>query len=277
MKRFLRAISIGLITYGAVVCLLAMMQRSLIYFPTRQDEQVMLARANQEDVEPWRDSSGEIIGWRSHGPTGAPAKNRLLVFHGNAGHALHRTHFIKDFGAIDQGQTWEVYVFEYPGYGARHGSLGETSFTQAGLAALDELDRVDSRPIFLVGESLGSGLACKLAQLRPEKIAGLFLITPFTSLRDAAHYHYPWLPVRFILLDRWDNLTALHNYHGRIGVMVAGQDEVIPARQGLHLFEAAGNPKRLWMQDSATHNGLDFSRNAPWRREVSDFLLSRSD
>ena len=58
------------------------------------------------------------------------------VLHGNAGNALDRVHYIDAFGDLGDGRLWEVYLFEYPGYGARAGKISEKSFRQAGAAAL---------------------------------------------------------------------------------------------------------------------------------------------
>jgi alpha-beta hydrolase superfamily lysophospholipase len=234
----------------------------------------MMDKACAAGCRPWRDASGNIIGWKS-ARNGPHAANRLVVFHGNAGYTLHRTHYLKGFEQLDHGRLWEVYLFEYPGYGARPGKLGQKPFTEAGLRALEALKAEDSRPIYLAGESLGSGLACKLAQRKPEDVAGLFLVTPYTRMTDVAAHHYGLLPVRLLLLDRWDNVAALHAYRGPLAVLIAGQDEVVTAAQGHQLFDGYAGPKRLWVQPGATHNTVDFHPASPWWREVSDFLLDR--
>jgi hypothetical protein len=61
-----------------------------------------------------------------------------------------------------------------------------------------------------------------------------------------ASMHYPFLPVRLILRDRWDNVAALATYAGPKAVLVAGRDEVVSAAQGDLLFEKLVGPKRRW-------------------------------
>ena len=185
-----------------------------------------------------------------------------------------RTHYIDGFQRLDNGQRWEVYIFEYPGYGARSGKLGQEPFTEAGREAIDTLKAADARPIYLLGESLGSGLASALAQRRPKDIAGLFLFTPYARMSDVAAHRFGFLPVRLMLRDPWDNLSPpCADYHGPMAMLIADEDEVVTAAQGRLLFENYPGPKHLWTEPGATHNTVDFSFDAPWWREVSDFLL----
>jgi len=272
--RLLRLVAIGTGVYLLFVLALAVFQRKLMYLPDRCTETVALAKARDYRSEPWRDAQGTIIGWRHPGPPGKRPANRLIVFHGNAGNALDRTPIIEGFEHLEKGALWEGYLFEYPGYGARPGPINETSFKKAGAAALKQLQAEDSRPIFVIGESVGSGPACALARAEPKSVAGLLLITPFTSMADAAASHYPTVPVRLLVLDRWNNLAALPSYHGPVAMILAGKDTIIPVGEGKQLFAIANAPKRLWIQPEVDHNEIDFAPDAPWWQEVSGFLLS---
>lgn len=260
--------------YLALLVLLFIFQRSLIYLPTRRSETAMRATAEMLSLIPWRDPSGVIIGWKSPVRPGIRPANRLIVFHGNAGFALARSHFIAGFAGLKDGTLWDVHLFEYPGFGARPGALGEKSIVRAARAAVMQLASEDQRPIFLLGESLGSGPACALAGAERSSIAGLLLITPYRSLAEVAHHHYPFVPGRLLLRDRWENEPALREFRGPVAFLLASDDEVIPIPQGRRLFEAANEPKRLWVAPEATHNRLPYELIAPWWREVSDFLLT---
>jgi hypothetical protein len=268
--RTLRSLAVP---YVVLTVLVGALQRFLIYHPSHETEPVMLAHARTRHCEPWRDADGAIIGWKSSRFAAPPAANRLVVFHGNAGYALHRAHYLAGFEELDDGRTWEVLLFEYPGYGARPGEIGERLFIEAGIKALDSLAAADARPIYLLGESLGSGLACALAGRAPQRVAGLFLVTPYARLVDVAAHHYGFIPVRWMLRDSWDNVAALRHYSGPLATLIAGKDEVVTAAQGRRLFDQYASPKRLWVEPGAHHNTLDFEIAAPWWREVSDFLL----
>ncbi len=171
-------------------------------------------------------------------------------------------------------RTWDVHLFEYPGYGARSGTLGEKSFNAAASAALATLRAEDARPIFVLGESIGSGPACALAAAHPQQIAGVCLVTPFARLGEVAAHHYPFLPVRLLLRDRWDNVAALANYPGRLAAQIAAEDEIVTAAQGHLLAEGFRGPKRVWVTPGARHNDVVVEPSDPWWRAASDFLLT---
>lgn len=271
-SKIYRLLRLPVIVYVLLCALVGIFQRRIIYFPFYKTEAGMIAEARTEGCQPWRDASGAIIGWKSTRPGGGAA-NRLLLFHGNTGYALLRTHYLQGFQQLDGGRLWEVYLFEYPGFGARPGSLGQQSFTDAGLAAIQTLQAADSRPIYLLGESLGSGLASALAQREPSRIAGLFLLTPYARMGDVAAHRFGFLPVRLMLRDPWDNVAALHDYRGPAAMLIADECEVVTAAQGRLLFDSYAGRKRLWTEAGASHNTVNFSSSAPWWREVSDFLL----
>jgi uncharacterized protein len=266
--RILRTVAF---VYLGLLLLMLGLQRHFIYFPGRAAEGALLARAHDQGLEPWRDEGGAIIGWRAPAAGGAPARNAVVVFHGNAGHALDRTYFVDGFAALPDADDWQVHVFEYPGYGARPGRPSETAIKQAAEQAVAQLER-DGRRLVLVGESLGGGVACHLAGQQPDAIAGLLLITPFTSRADVGRHHYPLLPVRLLLRERYDNVRALRNYRGPVAFLLAGRDEVIPTRLGQRLHDGYRGPRKLIIQPDRSHNTLAYRPDAGWWPEVAAFL-----
>ena len=188
------------------------MQRQMIYYPAVAAERGLLDEAARHGLKPWRDGNEGLIGWQpaSQGESG----RRMVVFHGNAGFALHREYFVEGFRALGEG--WEVFLFEYPGYGARSGSPSEEAIKGAATRAVELLLRRDASPIYLIGESLGSGVASHLAAAFPDQVAGLLLVTPFSSLVDVAAHHFKWLPARAVLSERYDSMVALTHYRGPV-------------------------------------------------------------
>ena len=145
-----------------------------------------------------------------------------LMMHGNAGQAADRDYVLPHLSAKDS-----LYVMEYPGYGSRQGSPSAKSLNEAAVEAYRLLrGQHPDTPICVLGESVGSGPACHLADEKPppDKIV---LVVPFDSLVSVAAEHFPFLPVRLMLRDRWDNVAALKNYKGPVDVFGAVNDRVI--------------------------------------------------
>jgi pimeloyl-ACP methyl ester carboxylesterase len=127
-------------------------------------------------------------------------------------------------------------------------------------------------PLWLLGESLGSGVAARAVTLRPAAVQGLVLVTPFARLTDVVRLHYPFLP-SVLLRDRFDPATELAVFRGPTAVIVAGRDEVVSAAQGRLLFDALLGSKRLYLQDDATHNTVALAPGLPMWEDLVAFLL----
>ncbi|MFP4331292.1 MAG: alpha/beta hydrolase [Spirochaetaceae bacterium] len=264
-----------LAVYGALLGVLALSgcQDFFVYHPTRQQEQVLLSVASERGLEAWKPGGGERIGW--YAPSKIPGEaQRVLIFHGNGGQAIDRIHYVRGFqGSVASG-SWDVYILEYPGYGSRSGDPGEQAILKAASEAVEALlDKDPEKPVYLVGISLGSGVASQTAAAFSEAVPALLLITPFTSLEDAGAASFPRPLVRLILRDRYDSSAALARYRGRLAVLLAGEDRIVPSQLGEELYAGYDGPKRLWIQETAGHNTLDFSPLSPFWREVTRFLL----
>jgi uncharacterized protein len=264
----------GLLILLGAILLLTLLQRRLIYFPSKEGEDISRLQAERAGLLPWLDRSSALIGWRT-GPANAASRprKRLVVFHGNAGHALHRDYYVTGFHSTPEGRsTWEIYLFEYPGYGPRPGSPGEENIADAARQAFKDLLQDGSSPIYLLGESLGTSFASRLAAENPKSVSGLILVTPMTCLADVAASHYWFLPIRLILRESHNVQGNLKAYPGPVAFLVAGRDEVMPDQIGEKLVRQYSGRKKLWVQAGARHNTLDFSAESKWWKEVEDFL-----
>lgn len=237
-----------------------------LFHPTTEREEVLLRTAVRQGLEPWPEAGEQRMGWRSGGPTASAP--RLLVMHGNAGHSLHRQYFARGFEPY-----FSVYLLEYPGFGSRPGRPGEAAFLQAAQEALDRLIEEDpDRTVFVLGESIGTGVATQIATANPDSVSGVLLVTPFTNIVDVGRLTFPGFLVRAVLRDRFDNEAALEGYTGRVGFLLAGQDEVVSTELGQRLYDGFTGQKRMWIQEGAGHNTLDFSPTSPWWQEAAAFL-----
>jgi len=256
---------------GGLVLLVVLGQRRLLYFPLREDRAAAERRAGLLGLEPWTEG-GRFLGWRSPHPSGQP-RARVLVLHGNAASALERVYLREVLQSPVLGTPLEVILVEYPGYGPRPGAPSERALLEAVVEAV-RLARRDGLPVLLLGESLGSAVAALAAAAVPDDVAGLWLVTPLHSVPAVARRHYPFVPA-FVLRDRWRADLALPHYPGPVAFLLAGRDEVVFPDLGRLLFEARNGRKRLWVEEGAGHNTLDYDPALPRWRETVEFLLEQ--
>jgi pimeloyl-ACP methyl ester carboxylesterase len=258
--KFFRVLQLFLIAYLLFVLAVLIFQRRLIYFPTKIPADRVVQAAAEHGFVPWKNPAGQIIGWKL--PASGPATSSVLIVHGNAGCAVDRGYLA---GPIHVAAPVDVYVLEYPGYGARAGSPDKRSL----LAAADEAFGLltNGLPKYLVSESLGTGVACHLAGMHPKEAAGLMLFAPYHDLASVAQRRMPFLPAYLLLLDRFNPAEDLKHYHGPVKLVIAGADEIIPSGSGRELFADYSGPKTLQIIPGAHHN--DIAEQSPeWWKEV---------
>jgi len=256
----LQALIIG---YLFLVITVAIIQRRLLYVPTRISSSVADAIAVQNGFTPWRNASGEIIGWKM--PAAATPTASVLIVHGNAGCAAERDYIA---GPIHASASLDVHVLEYPGYGARNGSPSKVSMVAAAEEAFALLP--SDKPRYVVSESIGAGVGGHLAKTYSAQIAGMTFFVPYHSLAWVAQRRMPFLPVWLLLRDRFEPAEDLKSYHGPVKVVVAAEDEVIPAEAGRRLYAAYAGPKDLQVVNGARHNEVA-EQSQEWWREVFAF------
>jgi len=176
----------------------------------------------------------------------------IVYFHGNGGHIGYRAARLRWFAGYGYG----MLMVEYRGYGGNLGTPSEAGFHTDGAAALDFLSSCGITPnrIVLYGESLGSGVAVRLAAQR--EVVGLILEAPFTSVAEVAQYHYSFMPAAAMVWDRFDSLSRIGNVRAPILFLHGERDRVVPIRFGRALFDAAPEPKEFWTSREAGHETL---------------------
>jgi hypothetical protein len=241
-------IALSLVAIYAIVVVAAWAgQRRLMYFPDR-------ARASPADhglpqvveLELVTVDGERVRVWYGRAAEGQPT---LLYFHGNAGSFPDRANRMRDYLARGRG----VFMMTYRGFGGSSGKPSESANVADALLAYDALRSrgVAPRDIIVYGESLGSGIAVQVAALR--EVGGVILDAPYTSTVDVGVKAYPFLPVRWLMADRYETLTHLPRVSVPLLVVHGDRDRVIPVSMGQAVFEAAGEPKRLVILRGAGH------------------------
>ena len=118
-----------------------------------------------------------------------------------------------------------IYLLHYRGYGGSSGTPSEAALFADALTLFDEVHSTHPR-INVVGRSLGSGIAVYVASLRP--VSRLVLVTPYDSLQELAALQFPYLPVRWLLLDKFESWRFAPRVAAPTLIITAEHDEIIP-------------------------------------------------
>src|SRR5207244_11402434 len=108
--------------------------------------------------------------------------------------------------------------------------------------------------IALFGESLGTAVAVRMASERA--VGVLVLESPFTSIADVAQNHYPFVPAKWLLKDRFETLAHIGAVRAPILVLQGSRDRVVPPEFGRRLYDAAPEPKEIWIAPEGGHEDL---------------------
>lgn len=245
--------------YAALCLVMFLQQRSFIYMPA-------LTRADPAGTDFSIERDGATLrGWIVNPGRGAP----VLYFGGNAESVEHNR---GDFGAWFPNRS--VYLLAYRGYGASDGAPREKDLQADALALFDHVQKLHpGEPVSLIGRSLGSGVASHVAAHRP--VDRLALITPFDSMAAVGQAHFRWLPVRWLLRERFESAQALRAFDGPVLVLRAARDEVIPARNTDRLIAALPRPPKVLVVADAGHN--DLSLAPEYGQALSEFLDAGAD
>ncbi|HEX7006526.1 MAG TPA: alpha/beta hydrolase [Alphaproteobacteria bacterium] len=238
----------GYLGFGALVFVF---QRRLVYFPDRTRPEPASHGAGDMRVVRYSTADGlALAAWyRPPANAGTPV---IVHFHGNAGHIGDRAPLMRRYIEVGYG----VLLAEYRGYGGNPGRPTEAGLYEDGRAALDFLARqgIEAGRIVLYGESLGTAVAVAVAAERP--VGAVVLEAPFTSAVDIGVAVYPFLPVRWLMLDRFNLLRRIGAIRAPLLVLHGEQDETVPAAHGRRVLAAAPEPKEGRFFAAAGHDDL---------------------
>jgi fermentation-respiration switch protein FrsA (DUF1100 family) len=238
------------VCYAGVIIVLMALENSLVYHPVRASQDWWPPPGpHVQDVELRLPDGTPIHAWWC--PVEG-ARGAVLYCHGNAGNLSHRGDAI---AAMDRVVGEAVLIFDYPGYGKSGGRPSEAGCYAAADAAYDwlvEHRHIPPERIILYGGSLGGGVAVDLARRRPHR--ALVLAQTFTSLPDVGGRQFPWLPVRWLMRNRFDNLAKIGHCRRPVFISHGTADRVVPFQLGQRLFAAANEPKEFLRVEGGDHN-----------------------
>lgn len=218
-----------------------------------------------EDV--WFESANgkKLHGWLAyHNPDAVT----ILFSHGNAGNISGRVHTMKNF--VDMG--FNVFIYDYQGYGYSEGRPTEKGIMQDGLAAwnvLVEEYNISPDNILPVGRSLGGAVAMYIADYHNTRAVALE--STFTSVPDVAARVYRIFPVRLLARVEMNSLERIRRFEGAAFVAHSPNDRVIPYDMGRTLYESAKGPAQ-WLEMTGNHNDGYALTGETYRQAYIDFV-----
>jgi fermentation-respiration switch protein FrsA (DUF1100 family) len=239
------------VAYIGVILVLMALEKYLLFRPTSAGEHWLAPpNARVEDIELQTADGTRIHTWWC--PVSG-ADGAMLYCHGNAGNLSHRSSQI----ALWQAELKEsVLIFDYPGYGKSEGKPSESGCYAAAEAAygwLVDRAKVPAERITLYGGSLGGGVAVELAH-RGHAHRALVLLKTFTSVPDMAQKEFPWLPARWLVRSRFDNLAKIAQCTRAVFIAHGDCDRLIPHSHGERLYAVAREPKFFLTLHDSDHN-----------------------
>ena len=251
MSGFLKIILYAAIAYGAIVAIAYAAQRKLVYFSdATRIEPARLGLEGVREIELAAPDGARIISWYAPAPPGRPT---LLYFHGNGGGLAGRAQRLMRY----QNARLGVLIMSWRSYSGSTGSPSERANVADARLAYDHLASLGVMPadIILYGESLGTGVAVQLAMEAP--VAGVVLDAPFTSAVDLGAKTYPFLPVRWLMHDRYESARRIAGIGTPLLILHGELDTVVPAAMGRRLHALARQPKKLVVFPGGNHVDLD--------------------
>ncbi len=170
-------------------------------------------------------------------PATAPT---ILWFYGNAmcmNDALSEFLLFRRLGA-------NVLLVDYAGYGMSGGEASEQGCYQAAEAAYQYLltrADIDKTKLIPAGWSLGGAVAIDLAARHAAEphIAGVMTFCTFTSMAEVAQHHYPFVPVKLLLTQRFASEEKIGKIHVPILIGHGCRDSIVPFSMSDRLAKAA--------------------------------------
>ena len=246
-NNLLQIILIIFFIYFLVLVFLYFYQRNLLYHPNENNYSEDKILVDIENVRIKTSDNIELLGW--YHEKNLKDFKTLIFFHGNAGSLENRIHKLNHF----RDMNINFLIIAWRGFSGNNGNPSEQGLYEDGKSAIDWLIKkgVSEKNLILYGESLGTGVATHLAQNK--NFAGVILETPFTSMIDAAKKFYPYIPVKLLLKDKFENYKKIKNINSPILIMHGEVDQLVPFSMGKKIYEIANEPKYSYFTKYDNH------------------------
>jgi len=222
-------------------------QRNLLYHPSENNYFGDQLLVSVEKVKIKTKDNLELLSWY-HTKNNNDYKT-ILFLHGNAGTLENRIHKINHF----RDMNINFLLVAWRGFSGNKGKPTEENLYEDARSAVKWLESkgIKENNIIIYGESLGTGIATEIAQNK--NFAGVILESPFTSMIEAAKNKYPYLPVKFLLKDKYESNKKIKNIQSPILIMHGKVDNIVPFYMGKKMYELANSPKYSYFSEYDDH------------------------
>ena len=233
-------VGVLLVTYLALATVLYFMQPKFLYSPMREVFSTPAELGLDFENVVFKSADGlNLAGW--YVPVDNP-KFTLLFCHGNGGNVAHRLDSINIFHNLGLN----CFVFDYRGYGNSQGKPSEEGTYLDAMAAynwLIEEKKIPADNIVIFGRSLGGSIAARLAS--EVEARALVVESAFTSYIDMGKEYYPYMPVKWFARFSYRTIDYVKNVYCPVMFIYSRNDEIVPYKFGLDIYEAANEPKEF--------------------------------
>ncbi|MGL4553530.1 MAG: alpha/beta hydrolase [Gemmataceae bacterium] len=254
-RRWARRVAGVLYVYFGVVAALLLLENRLLFAGATFNTHWREPPEDMQEVEIPVAGGGHVVGWFTAPPGWEPSRGAVLFAHGNGSNLSTRTRLLRLWR---QHLGRAVLGYDYPGYGKSPGATTEAGCYAAGDGAYDWLvqeKKVPAGEIVLVGESLVGGIVLDQAVRRENRM--VITLAAFTSFPDMAQLKFPWVPARYFVRNRFDNLAKIPHVRGPVFISHGTADALTPFAHGERLAAAAVEPKRFQPLEGLPHRHPD--------------------
>jgi uncharacterized protein len=246
-------------------------QHKMVFFPGKdliltpnqiglEYEDLYLESGDKEKINAWFLPSKDSV---------EIADRKVVLFcHGNAGNISHRMETVEYI----LGLNTSIMLFDYRGFGKSEGAPGEEEVYQDALVCYNWLiDKKNFSPdqIIIFGRSLGGAVAVDLASKVPS--GGVIVESSFTSAKAMAKEMFPIFPINLILKYKLNSIDKISNVKCPVLVTHSSEDDLIPYKMGVELFNAAGKPRKFIIL-SGSHNERYYLNDSNYRNALIEMI-----
>jgi fermentation-respiration switch protein FrsA (DUF1100 family) len=221
-----------------------------------------------------------LTGWFI--PAVGTPRGTVIHFHGNAQNMTAHFGFVSWLPA----QGFNLFVFDYRGYGISAGTPDRRGVFEDSLAALDYISArpgIDHNRLLVLGQSLGGANAIAAVGSRPPGgVRAVAIDSAFASYQGIVHDKIAAIPILSYLRNPLSHLLIVNDLSPEAVVaniaptpllIIHGTaDPVVPYSHGKRLFDLAREPKQFWTIEGGEHTEAFFDPGSAYRQRLVAFF-----